>query len=220
MGFEVLTAVKTSMLVFWVVTPCRPVGRYQRFGGTYCLHLQRPTSTFQTDTYFYVLGIQWLKVSCTLQTFTSKYYFKIKTFASESLVYTTLQSYKDIKNVNMSATAEFFAAWGRKVRDWTVCNINTLCMQAYEAALWRRRTYKKVQDYTNRICVIKITHGWLYDGALVRCWREYVSPLCHTSNLQEISAHACRTAWRQMALKNIRMGKEVTAHLAIHPNTK
>jgi hypothetical protein len=29
-----------SKLVFWVVTPCRLVGRYQRFGGTYCLHLQ------------------------------------------------------------------------------------------------------------------------------------------------------------------------------------
>jgi hypothetical protein len=29
-----------SMLVFWVVTPCGPVGKYQRFGETYCLHLQ------------------------------------------------------------------------------------------------------------------------------------------------------------------------------------
>jgi hypothetical protein len=29
-----------SMLVFWVVTPCVLVGRYQRFGGTCCLHLQ------------------------------------------------------------------------------------------------------------------------------------------------------------------------------------
>jgi hypothetical protein len=27
-------------LVFWVVTQCGLVGRYQRFGGTYCLHLQ------------------------------------------------------------------------------------------------------------------------------------------------------------------------------------
>jgi hypothetical protein len=24
------------MLVFWVATPCGLVGRYQRFGGTYC----------------------------------------------------------------------------------------------------------------------------------------------------------------------------------------
>jgi hypothetical protein len=29
---EVLTAVKLSMLVFWVVTPFGLVGRYQRFG--------------------------------------------------------------------------------------------------------------------------------------------------------------------------------------------
>jgi hypothetical protein len=28
------------MLVFWVVTPCELLGRYQRFGGTYCLHHQ------------------------------------------------------------------------------------------------------------------------------------------------------------------------------------
>jgi hypothetical protein len=47
MSFEVFTAVKISMLVFWVVTPCGFVGRYKRFGGIYCIHLQglRPTST-------------------------------------------------------------------------------------------------------------------------------------------------------------------------------
>jgi hypothetical protein len=47
MRFEVLTEVKLSMLVFWVVTPCGLVGRYQRFGRTYCLNLQprRPTQT-------------------------------------------------------------------------------------------------------------------------------------------------------------------------------
>jgi hypothetical protein len=28
------------MLSFWVVTPCGRVGRYQRFGGTYCLYFQ------------------------------------------------------------------------------------------------------------------------------------------------------------------------------------
>jgi hypothetical protein len=38
--FEVLMAVKMSMLVFWIVTPCELVGRDQRFGGTYYLHLQ------------------------------------------------------------------------------------------------------------------------------------------------------------------------------------
>jgi hypothetical protein len=36
--FEVLTAVKTSMLVLWVVTPCVLVGRYWRFGEMYCLY--------------------------------------------------------------------------------------------------------------------------------------------------------------------------------------
>jgi hypothetical protein len=40
MGFEVLTAVKMSMLVFWVVKPNGLVGRYQRFGETSCVHLQ------------------------------------------------------------------------------------------------------------------------------------------------------------------------------------
>jgi hypothetical protein len=34
---EVLTAVRLTM--FWVVAPCRLVGRYQCFGETYCLHL-------------------------------------------------------------------------------------------------------------------------------------------------------------------------------------
>jgi hypothetical protein len=29
-----------QMLVFWVVTPCRLMGRYQCFRGTYCFHLQ------------------------------------------------------------------------------------------------------------------------------------------------------------------------------------
>jgi hypothetical protein len=36
--FEVFTAVR--MIVFWVWEPCRLVGRCQRFGETYCLHLQ------------------------------------------------------------------------------------------------------------------------------------------------------------------------------------
>jgi hypothetical protein len=36
--FEVLTAMKVSMLVFWVVSPCGLIGRYQSFGGTYCIH--------------------------------------------------------------------------------------------------------------------------------------------------------------------------------------
>jgi hypothetical protein len=40
MRFEVLTAVKMLILVFWVVTSYGHVGRYQHFRGTYCLHLQ------------------------------------------------------------------------------------------------------------------------------------------------------------------------------------
>jgi hypothetical protein len=28
------------IVVFWIVTPCSLVGAYQRFGGTYRLHLQ------------------------------------------------------------------------------------------------------------------------------------------------------------------------------------
>jgi hypothetical protein len=40
MRFDVLTAVKMLMFVFWVVTPCGFVGRYQRIGETYYLHLQ------------------------------------------------------------------------------------------------------------------------------------------------------------------------------------
>jgi hypothetical protein len=37
---EVLMAMEMSMLAFWDVTPSKLVGRYQGFGGTYCLHLQ------------------------------------------------------------------------------------------------------------------------------------------------------------------------------------
>jgi hypothetical protein len=35
--FEVLTAVNMSVSFFWVATPCRLAGRYQHFGGIYCL---------------------------------------------------------------------------------------------------------------------------------------------------------------------------------------
>jgi hypothetical protein len=40
MRFQVVTAVKMSISVFWIVTPGGLVGKYQLFGGTYCLHLQ------------------------------------------------------------------------------------------------------------------------------------------------------------------------------------
>jgi hypothetical protein len=38
MRFEVLTGVKMSVLVFWVVTPCGLASTYQRFGGTKCIN--------------------------------------------------------------------------------------------------------------------------------------------------------------------------------------
>jgi hypothetical protein len=40
MRFEVFTVVRLIMMMFWVLAPCRLVGRCQRFGETYCLHLQ------------------------------------------------------------------------------------------------------------------------------------------------------------------------------------
>jgi hypothetical protein len=39
-GEEIISAVKILMLVFLVVTLYEFVGRYQRFGGTCCLHPQ------------------------------------------------------------------------------------------------------------------------------------------------------------------------------------
>jgi hypothetical protein len=40
MRFEVCTAIKMSIVVFWVVTACGLVGGYQRFEKKYRLHLQ------------------------------------------------------------------------------------------------------------------------------------------------------------------------------------
>jgi hypothetical protein len=36
----IVLRVGAEVLVFWVATLCGLVGRYQRFGGAYCLHLQ------------------------------------------------------------------------------------------------------------------------------------------------------------------------------------
>jgi hypothetical protein len=36
--FEVFWAVKIIMTMFWVLAPCRLVGRFQRFGDTHSLH--------------------------------------------------------------------------------------------------------------------------------------------------------------------------------------
>jgi hypothetical protein len=43
--YEVLTAVKLKMLIFWVVTPCVRVGRYRRFGEIYGLELTQKVQT-------------------------------------------------------------------------------------------------------------------------------------------------------------------------------
>jgi hypothetical protein len=40
-SFEVFTAVKIQIDVFWGVTPYRVVVGYQSFGEPFCLHLQR-----------------------------------------------------------------------------------------------------------------------------------------------------------------------------------
>jgi hypothetical protein len=45
-----------SMLVYWVVMPCRLVGRYQRFGETCCLHFQ----AYKTD-----IGLRYLPIDFT-----------------------------------------------------------------------------------------------------------------------------------------------------------
>jgi len=39
MRSKVLTAMKMSVLIFWVVTPYGFVGKYQLYEGTYCFHL-------------------------------------------------------------------------------------------------------------------------------------------------------------------------------------
>jgi hypothetical protein len=60
---QVLMAVKIKTLVFWVVTPCRLVGRYQNFGGTYCLHLSPED---EGSMFFRNVGI-YLQVHTALQ---------------------------------------------------------------------------------------------------------------------------------------------------------
>lgn len=39
MRFDIFTVVQT-MLLFWVLAPCKLLDIYQRFGESYCIHLQ------------------------------------------------------------------------------------------------------------------------------------------------------------------------------------
>jgi hypothetical protein len=59
MIFGIITVVRTSMLVSWVVTLRGLVGRYQRFGGKYCLHLQGWSSMFLRNTGVYINSTGW-----------------------------------------------------------------------------------------------------------------------------------------------------------------
>jgi hypothetical protein len=50
MRLAALRAVKIPMLILWVVTTCRLVHRYQRFEGTYKLHVQGETEALKQAT--------------------------------------------------------------------------------------------------------------------------------------------------------------------------
>jgi hypothetical protein len=58
-GFEVLTAVSTKMVVFWVTAPCSLVDVYWRFRGPCCLHpraitlMMEAARTSDTSVNFY-----------------------------------------------------------------------------------------------------------------------------------------------------------------------
>jgi hypothetical protein len=51
--FETFTAVKIWVVVFWVMTPCSPVGGYQRFDGTYVVHFQGRSVPLQKRSFFF-----------------------------------------------------------------------------------------------------------------------------------------------------------------------
>jgi len=48
--FEVFTAVKILVEVFWVLTPCGVAVGYQCFGGPCCLHFQEALNLCWTDS--------------------------------------------------------------------------------------------------------------------------------------------------------------------------
>jgi hypothetical protein len=45
-----INGVRKIMMLFWVWAPCRFVGRYQRFGGIYCPHLQHQRKDLRMNT--------------------------------------------------------------------------------------------------------------------------------------------------------------------------
>jgi hypothetical protein len=47
--FDCCTAVNIKIIVFWHVSPCCRGGRYQRFGGMCCLHLECRRSDFNPE---------------------------------------------------------------------------------------------------------------------------------------------------------------------------
>jgi hypothetical protein len=57
-GFEVLTAVRSKMAVFWVVAPCSLVEVYQRFIGLCCLQHQGARATTQKTAIFLIHGVE------------------------------------------------------------------------------------------------------------------------------------------------------------------
>lgn len=50
MRLAALRAVKMPMLIFWIVTTCRLVHRYQRFEVTYKLHVHGETEALKQAT--------------------------------------------------------------------------------------------------------------------------------------------------------------------------
>jgi hypothetical protein len=48
-GFEVFTAVVMKSIIFWDMTSCSPLSFKQRFGVTYCLHLQGRRNKFSKN---------------------------------------------------------------------------------------------------------------------------------------------------------------------------
>jgi hypothetical protein len=78
---EVLTAVKMSMLLFWVVTPCRLVGCcYKRFGRKNCPFRTEANSTLKMERV------------CFSETLVCTYKSKWRELEAETISYLVLQT--------------------------------------------------------------------------------------------------------------------------------